>query len=53
MIEFDVRRTKDNVLIVYHDRLIRGKPVNELVYDEMKQIAGDQGFHLPTVEEVL
>jgi glycerophosphoryl diester phosphodiesterase len=53
MIEFDVRRTKDNVLIVYHDRLIQGKPVNELVYEEIKQIAGNQGFHLPTVEEVL
>ena len=53
MIEFDVRRTKDNVLIVYHDRLIQGKDVNELVYEEIKLIAGDQGFHLPTVEEVL
>ncbi len=53
MIEFDVRRTKDNVLIVYHDRLIQGKPVNDLVYEEIKQIAGNQGFHPPTVEEVL
>jgi len=53
MIEFDVRKTKDNVLIVYHDRLIQGKPINELVYEEVKQIAGNQGFHLPTVEEVL
>jgi len=53
MIEFDVRRTKDKVPIIYHDRLIQGKPVNELVYEEIKQIAGNQGFHLPTVEEVL
>ncbi len=53
MIEFDVRRTKDNVLVVYHDRLIQGKPVNDLVYEEIKQIAGNQGFQLPTVEEVL
>jgi glycerophosphoryl diester phosphodiesterase len=53
MIEFDVRRTKDNVLIVYHDRSIQDKPVNELAYEEIKRIAGNQGFHLPTVEEVL
>jgi glycerophosphoryl diester phosphodiesterase len=53
MIEFDVRRTKDNVLIVFHDERIQGKPVNDLVYGEIKQIAENQGFHLPTVEEVL
>jgi glycerophosphoryl diester phosphodiesterase len=53
MIEFDVRRTKDNVLIVFHDGLIQGKPVSDLIYQEIKQIAGNQGFHLPTVEEVL
>jgi glycerophosphoryl diester phosphodiesterase len=53
MIEFDVRRTKDNVLIVFHDERIQSKLVNDLVYEVMKQIAGGQGFHLPTVEEVL
>ncbi len=53
MIEFDVRRTKDGLLIVFHDERIQGKPVNNLVYEEIKQIAGNQGFHLPTVEEVL
>jgi glycerophosphoryl diester phosphodiesterase len=53
MIEFDVRRTKDNVLIVYHDGLIQGKPVNDLTYEEIKQIAANQGFNLPTAEEVL
>jgi len=53
MIEFDVRRTKDDVLILFHDEWIQGKPVNDLVYEVMKQIAGGQGFHLPTVEEVL
>ena len=53
MIEFDVRRTKDNVFIVYHDGLIQGKPVNNLVYEEINQMAKDQGFDIPTVEEVL
>ncbi len=53
MIEFDVRRTKDDVLIVFHDERIQDRPVNNLAYEEMKQIAGDQGFHLPTLEGVL
>jgi glycerophosphoryl diester phosphodiesterase len=53
MIEFDVRRTKDNVFIVYHDERIQGKPVNDLIYEEISQIARNQGFDIPTVEEVL
>ena len=53
MIEFDVRRTKDNVLIVYHDGLIQGKPIKGLTYEEVSQIARNQGFDIPTVEEVL
>jgi glycerophosphoryl diester phosphodiesterase len=53
MIEFDVRRTKDNVFIVYHDGFIQGKPINEWTYKEIRKIARDQGFDLPTVEEVL
>ncbi|MGZ3605164.1 MAG: glycerophosphodiester phosphodiesterase [Thermodesulfobacteriota bacterium] len=53
MIEFDIRRTKDNVLIVYHDELIEGKPVNHLGCEEIGQIARNRGFDIPTVEEVL
>jgi len=53
MIEFDVRRTKDKVLIAYHDESIQGKPVRELTFEAISQIAGNQGFDIPTVEEVL
>jgi glycerophosphoryl diester phosphodiesterase len=52
MIEFDVRRTRDNVFIAYHDGLIEGKLIKELTYEEISQIAGNQGFNIPTVEEV-
>ena len=37
MIEFDVRRTKDQALIVHHDELMAGKPVKELTYDEISK----------------
>lgn len=53
MIEFDVRRTKDNVFIVYHDGFIQGQSIKELTYEEISKIAREQGFDIPTVEEVL
>jgi glycerophosphoryl diester phosphodiesterase len=53
MIEFDVRRTKDHVLIVYHDEWIQGYSIKDLTYGAISQIAGKQGFDIPTVEEVL
>ena len=53
MIEFDVRRTNDQVLIAYHDETIQGKPVKELKFELINRIAGNQGFEVPTVEDVL
>jgi glycerophosphoryl diester phosphodiesterase len=53
MIEFDVRRTKDKVLIAYHDESIQGRPVRELTFETIRQVARDQGSDIPTVEEVL
>lgn len=53
MIEFDVRKTKDEVFIVYHDEFIQGNPVIESTFEAIGQIAKNQGFHIPTVEEVL
>ncbi|MGZ3558449.1 MAG: glycerophosphodiester phosphodiesterase [Thermodesulfobacteriota bacterium] len=53
MIEFDVRRTKDKVLIAYHDETIQSRPVKELTFEAISRIAGNQGFDIPTVEEVL
>ena len=53
MIEFDVRRSKDKVFIVYHDRSIQGKPIKRLTHEEISQIARSRGFGIPTVNEVL
>jgi glycerophosphoryl diester phosphodiesterase len=53
MIEFDVRRTKDQALIVHHDELMEGRQVKELTYDEILKMAIGQGFSVPTFEEVL
>ena len=48
-----MRRTKDHVLIAHHDALMRGKPIRDLAYEEIRQMARDQGFFLATLEEVL
>jgi len=53
MIEFDVRRTKDNVLIAFHDESIQGHSTKDLTFEAMSQMAKHQGFEIPTVEEVL
>jgi glycerophosphoryl diester phosphodiesterase len=53
MIEFDVRRTRDQALIVHHDELMQGRPVKKLAYDEISRMATEQGFSIPTFEEVL
>lgn len=53
MIEFDVRRTKDNIFIAHHDESIQGKLVQELTYEKISGMARKRGFSIPTVEEVL
>ena len=53
MIEFDVRRTKDDVLIAFHDELIQGHWTKDLTFGTISQMARHQGFGIPTVEEVL
>jgi glycerophosphoryl diester phosphodiesterase len=53
MIEFDVRRTRDNVLIAFHDEMIQGYSTKDLTFGAMSQMARRQEFEIPTVEEVL
>jgi glycerophosphoryl diester phosphodiesterase len=53
MIEFDVRRTRDQRYVIRHDPHIAGKPLNELTCPEVREIARTLGFHVPELEEVL
>ncbi|NEN96454.1 MAG: glycerophosphodiester phosphodiesterase [Moorea sp. SIO1F2] len=52
-IEFDVRITKDGVLISHHDPMIANQAISQLRFAEINRIAGQQGFRVPTVEEIL
>lgn len=53
IMEFDVRRTKDNVMISYHDEKIDGTKISDLTYEQLQNIANNKGFSVPTVEEIL
>ncbi|MBT3362565.1 MAG: glycerophosphodiester phosphodiesterase [Chloroflexi bacterium] len=49
MIEFDVRRTLDGILIAQHDPTIQSKRIADTTYADIKTIDSD----IPTYEEVL
>lgn len=53
MIEFDVRRTKDDELVAFHDSEIEGKAISDLTYEELVEITEKEGFKVPTVEDVI
>jgi glycerophosphoryl diester phosphodiesterase len=50
MVEFDVRRTRDRALIVFHDAEVAGAPVASLTRPEIEDLAG---VLPPLLEEVL
>jgi glycerophosphoryl diester phosphodiesterase len=50
MIEFDVRRTRDRELIVFHDAELAGAPVASLTRSEIEDLAG---VLPPLLEEAL
>ena len=57
-VEFDVRKTKDNQLIVIHDpdvkRTTDGEGlVNELTLEEIKGFSAEKGEKIPTLQEAL
>ena len=53
MVEFDVRRTHDGVLIVYHDATFNDSPINWMNYEEITKLAEEQNFKIPTFREVV
>jgi glycerophosphoryl diester phosphodiesterase len=53
MVEFDVRKTSDNVLIVYHDSTLDGKKISDLTYNRINDLAKKENYSVPKLEEVL
>lgn len=53
MMEFDVRKTKDQQLVCFHDPEINGKRISGLTYKEIVQYSRQRGFTPPLVKNVL
>lgn len=51
--EFDVRRTKDEKLIVFHDDKIKDTSISNLTYYELCNITKKENYRVPLLEEVL
>ncbi len=57
-IELDVRKTKDNELVVIHNADVNkttdgNGPVNSFTLEEIKKFVAEKGEHIPTLEDVL
>lgn len=53
LIEFDIRKTKDNVLICCHDNEIGSLKTSETTYQELKYKAKETGFNLAIPQDVI
>ncbi len=51
--EFDVYLTKDDILVVNHDRDFEGLEIEDLTYQELLAKKHENGESIPTVEEYL
>ena len=54
-IEFDVRKTKDDVLLVHHNASLKKhtKAISKMSYSEIKEFNASSDYKIPTLEEVL
>jgi len=53
MIEFDVLRTGDGILVIHHDSDVNGALIAEMTLEEVKEAASGSGYAIPTLIEVL
>ncbi len=52
-VEFDVRKTNDEKLIVFHDAEIEGVSIASVTYKYLNTIASKKGYKVPLLSEVL
>ena len=51
--EFDVRKTKDNLFVCYHDDSIDGQKLADINYEEILEISRKKTFDIPLLEDVV
>ena len=53
MMEFDVRRTAENVLVIHHDSDFAGSEIRTMSKAQLEEMSGTAGYTVPTLVEVL
>jgi len=57
MVEFDIRRTADGVLVAHHDPFIlfnnKEYLLSEISFDKLRSISSEIGFQVPDIEQVI
>ncbi len=53
MVELDVRQTLDGVLAVFHDAKIAGRPISQITFQELNDIAQKENFIVPTLAQAV
>ena len=53
MVEFDVRKTKDGLLVCYHDESIDGIRLADVDYSQLLKISKQKGFEIPLLSNVI
>lgn len=53
IIETDIRKTKDNIIIINHDPTINNMLIKEHTYSELKEVCDNLGYHLLTLDEAM
>ena len=52
-IELDVRKTKDNVIVIRHDADYKATPISTVTKQELDNLTKEEGLYIPTLEEAL
>jgi len=53
MMEFDVRRTADNILVIHHDFDFAGDEIKAMSISQLQERSGVAGYTVPTLIDVL
>ena len=53
MVEFDVRRTADGILVIHHDQDVAGKHIVDMTLKDTRDASTTAGYAIPTLSEVL
>jgi glycerophosphoryl diester phosphodiesterase len=52
-IETDIRKTKDGVIVLFHDQKINGRDIDHITFKEMQEEASKKNFEVATLKEGL